>query len=166
MVEAPGIEPGSEAAFHATSTSVVPVFISPQSRPGTRLGYGQPRCMSRPAPRRHRAARLLALTSGPPPTAEEAVDVRPKPELFSSLLLTQRGRGVRYSHVYFSRFYEPGARLAFARPTTPSKPVRPHGTQLSEISVLDQAYNLGKRRRGAGAPFSGELVVSTRWFPS
>src|ERR1039457_1243302 len=81
--------------------------------------------MSRPAPRRHRAARLLALTSGPPPTAEEAGDVRPKPELFSSLLLTQRGRGVRYSHVYFSRFYEPGARLAFARPTTPSKPVRP-----------------------------------------
>src|SRR5580704_12688160 len=63
--------------------------------------------MSRPAPRRHQAARLLALTSGPPPTAEEAVDVRPKPELFSSLLLTQRGRGVRYSHVYFSRFYEP-----------------------------------------------------------
>src|SRR5580704_4719910 len=60
--------------------------------------------MSRPAPRRHQAARLLALTSGPPPTAEEAVDVRPKPELFSSLLLTQRGRGVRYSHVYFSRF--------------------------------------------------------------
>ena len=81
-------------------------------------------------------ARLFALTSGPPPTAEEAVDVRPKPELFSSLLLTQRGRGVRYSHVYFSRFYEPGARLAFARPTTPSKPVRPRGTQLSEISVL------------------------------
>jgi len=36
------------------------------------------------------------------------------------LLLTQRERGVRYSHVYFSRFYEPGARLAFARPTTPS----------------------------------------------
>jgi hypothetical protein len=29
VVEAPGIEPGSEAAFHATSTSVVPVFISP-----------------------------------------------------------------------------------------------------------------------------------------
>src|SRR5665213_19182 len=80
-----------------------------------------------PAPRRHRTARLLALTSGPPPTAERAVDVRPKPELFSSLLLTQRGRGVRYSHVYFSRFYEPGARLAFAQPTTPSKPVRPHG---------------------------------------
>src|SRR5579862_6588899 len=90
--------------------------------------------MSRPAPRRHRAARLLALTSGPSPTAEETVDVRPKPELFSSLLLTQRGRGVRYSHVYFSRFYEPGARLAFARPTTPSKPVRPHGN----AAVRDQ----------------------------
>ena len=43
LVEAPGIEPGSEAAFHATSTSVVPVFISPTPRPGTRLGYGQPR---------------------------------------------------------------------------------------------------------------------------
>ena len=127
LVEAPGIEPGSEAAFHATSTSVVPVLISPEPRPGTRLGFGQSRCMSRPAPRRHRAARLLALTSGPAPTAEKPVDVRPKPELFSSLLLTQRGRGVRYSHVYFSRFYEPGARLAFARPTTPSKPVRPHG---------------------------------------
>ena len=127
VVEAPGIEPGSEAAFHATSTSVVPVFISPEPRPGTRLGFGQPRCTSRPAPRRHRAARLLALTSGPSPTAEKTVDVRPKPELFSSLLLTQRGREVRYSHVYFSRFYEPGARLAFARPTTPSKPIRPHG---------------------------------------
>src|SRR5579863_10476790 len=90
--------------------------------------------MSRPAPRRHRAARLLALTSGPSPTAEKTVDARPKPELFSSLLLTQRGRGVRYSHVYFSRFYEPGARLAFARPTTPSKPVRPHGN----AAVRDQ----------------------------
>lgn len=163
-LEAPGIEPGSEAAFHATSTSVVPVLISPQPRPGTRLGYGQPRCMSRPAPRRHRAARLLALTSGPSPAAEETVDVRPKPELFSSLLLTQRGREVRYSHVYFSRFYEPGARLAFARPTTPSKPVRPHGTQLSEISVLDQAYNAGDIAT-TPAPFGGELVVSTTWFP-
>src|SRR5450432_4839215 len=91
VVEAPGIEPGSRAAFHATSTSVVPVLISPKPRTGTRLGAGQPRCMSRPAPRRHRAARLLALTSGPPPTAERAVDVRPKPELFSPLLLTQRG---------------------------------------------------------------------------
>src|ERR1022692_2339992 len=40
MVEAPGIEPGSEAAFHATSTSVVPVLISPSPRPGTRLGCG------------------------------------------------------------------------------------------------------------------------------
>lgn len=29
MVEAPGIEPGSEAASHGTSTSVVPVLISP-----------------------------------------------------------------------------------------------------------------------------------------
>src|SRR5579864_6278030 len=115
--------------------------------------------MSRPAPRRHRAARLLALTSGPSPTAEETVDVRPKPELFSSLLLTQRGRGVRYSHVYFSRFYEPGARLAFARPTTPSKPVRPRGTQLSEISVHESAYTVSgidTRHR----PFGGELVVS------
>src|SRR5579863_8085772 len=91
--------------------------------------------MSRPAPRRHRAARLLALTSGPSPTAEKTVDVRPKPELFSSLLLTQRGRGVRYSHVYFSRFYEPGARLAFARPTTPSKPVRPRGRSYPRSSV-------------------------------
>lgn len=130
VVEAPGIEPGSRAASRATSTSVVPVLISPKPRPGTRLGSGQPRCMSRPAPRRHRAARLLALTSGPPPAAERAVDVRPKPELFSSLLLTQRGRGVRYSHVYFSRFYEPGARLAFAQPTTPSKPIRPRGNAV------------------------------------
>jgi hypothetical protein len=32
---------------------------------------------------------------------------------------------VRYSHVCFSRFYEPGARLAIARPTTPSKPNAP-----------------------------------------
>jgi len=136
VVEAPGIEPGSEAAFHATSTSVVPVLISPEPRPGTRLGSGQPRCLSRPAPRRHRAARLLALASDPTPAAEKPVDVRPKPELFSSLLLTQRGREVLYSHVYFSRFYEPGARLAFARPTTPSKPIRPHGNAASEISVL------------------------------
>jgi hypothetical protein len=29
VVEAPGIEPGSEAASHGTSTSVVPVLISP-----------------------------------------------------------------------------------------------------------------------------------------
>jgi hypothetical protein len=72
---------------------------------------------------------------------------------------------VRYSHVYFSRFYEPGARLAFARPTTPSKPVRPRGTQLSEISVLNQAYNVMSMAT-ALAPFGGELVVSTRWFPS
>src|ERR1017187_6430431 len=104
--------------------------------------------MSRPAPRRHRAARLLALTSGPPPTAEEAVDVRPKPELFSSLLLTQRGRGVRYSHVYFSRFYEPGARLAFARPTTPSKPVRPHGTQLPRSACSTIIPRRRRPRRG------------------
>ena len=148
-LEAPGIEPGSEAAFHATSTSVVPVLISPQPRPGTRLGYGQPRCMSRPAPRRHRAARLLALTSGPPPTAEEAVDVRPKPELFSSLLLTQRGRGVRYSHVYFSRFYEPGARLAFARPTTPSKPIRPQGSSDPRSACTSMIHRRrdGRHRR-------------------
>src|SRR5580704_18660237 len=98
--------------------------------------------MSRPAPRRHQAARLLALTSGPPPTAEEAVDVRPKPELFSSLLLTQRGRGVRYSHVYFSRFYEPGARLAFARPTTPSKPVRPHGNAAVRDQRARRSYRV------------------------
>src|ERR1017187_5816378 len=98
--------------------------------------------MSRPAPRRHRAARLLALASGPPPTAEEAVDVRPKPELFSSLLLTQRGRGVRYSHVYFSRFYEPGARLAFARPTTPSKPVRPHGNAAIRDHRAQRSYRV------------------------
>src|SRR5579859_1553288 len=121
--------------------------------------------MSRPAPRRHRAARLLALTSGPPPTAKEAVDVRPKPELFSSLLLTQRGRGVRYSHVYFSRFYEPGARLAFARPTTPSKPVRPHGTQLSEISVLLQAYSVGSIGppflRGVGSVYTVVSVLTS-----
>jgi len=37
MVEAPGIEPGSEAASHGTSTSVVPVLVSPEWRPGTRL---------------------------------------------------------------------------------------------------------------------------------
>lgn len=37
MVEAPGIEPGSEAASRGTSTSVVPVLVSPERRPGTRL---------------------------------------------------------------------------------------------------------------------------------
>ena len=66
---------------------------------------------------------------------------------------------MRYSHVYFSRFYEPGARLAFARPTTPSKPVRPHGTQLSEISVLHQAYSAATRVATA------ELLVSRTWSP-
>lgn len=109
--------------------------------------------MSRPAPRRHRAARLLALTSGPTPTAEEPVDVRPKPELFSLLLLTQRERGVRYSHVYFSRFYEPGARLAFARPTTPSKPVRPHGN----AAVRDQRARMIIARRPS--PYSGSVAL-------
>jgi len=79
VVEAPGIEPGSEAAYRGTSTSVVPVLISPRRRPGTRLRSGQPRWMSRPAPRRHRAARPLALTSGPAPATEKPVDVRPKP---------------------------------------------------------------------------------------
>src|SRR5580658_9714694 len=102
--------------------------------------------MSRPAPRRHRAARLLALTSGPTPTAEGPVDVRPKPELFSLLLLTQRERGVRYSHVYFSRFYEPGARLAFARPTTPSKPVRPHGNAAVRDQRAHRSYRVGRSR--------------------
>src|SRR5580658_7815370 len=114
--------------------------------------------MSRPAPRRHRAARLLALTSGPTLTAEGPVDVRPKPELFSSLLLTQRERGVRYSHVYFSRFYEPGARLAFARPTTPSKPVRPHGN----AAVRDQRASLIIPRRMP--PNHGALVGLKRVF--
>jgi hypothetical protein len=80
VVEAPGIEPGSEAASRETSTSVVPVLISPEQRPGTRLYSGQPRWMSRPAPWRHRAARPLVLTSGPDPEAEGPVDVRPRPE--------------------------------------------------------------------------------------
>ena len=35
VVEAPGIEPGSEAVSCATSTSVVPAFVSPIRRPGT-----------------------------------------------------------------------------------------------------------------------------------
>lgn len=35
-VEAAGIEPACEAAFNATSTSVVPVWISPRRYPGTR----------------------------------------------------------------------------------------------------------------------------------
>jgi hypothetical protein len=123
--------------------------------------------MSRPAPRRHRAARLLALTSGPTPAVEEPVDVRPKPELISSLLLTQRGREVRYSHVYFSRFYEPGARLAFARPTTPSKPVRPHGNAAVRDQRASQAYRVRiaiARARDHTAK-SNELLVSVAWFP-
>src|SRR5260370_34628888 len=80
-LEAPGIEPGSEAASRETSTSVVPVLFSPERRPGTRLRTGQPRCASRPAPWRHRAARPLVLTSAPVPTVEGPVDVRPKPEV-------------------------------------------------------------------------------------
>src|ERR1035437_8069222 len=118
--------------------------------------------MSRPAPRRPRAARLLALTSGPPPTAEEAVDVRPKPELFSSLLLTQRGRGVRYSHVYFSRFYEPGARLAFARPTTPSKPVRPQWN----AAVRDQRAPRSYRADSGHAKALGVIELQRRPAPA
>src|ERR1017187_8604155 len=43
MVEAPGIEPGSETAFRTTSTSVVPVFVSPPTRPGTGLAGSQSR---------------------------------------------------------------------------------------------------------------------------
>jgi hypothetical protein len=35
LVEAPGIEPGSEAVSSATSTSVVPALFSPVRRPGT-----------------------------------------------------------------------------------------------------------------------------------
>jgi site-specific DNA recombinase len=50
VVEAPGIEPGSEAVSSATSTSVVPVFISPVRRPGTGLRVGQSRCTSPPPP--------------------------------------------------------------------------------------------------------------------
>ena len=45
--------------------------------PWDRLRIGQPRCMSRPAPRRHRAARPLVLTSAPLLTAETPVDVGP-----------------------------------------------------------------------------------------
>ena len=49
-----------------------------------------------------------------------------KPELLLSLLLTQRGRAVHfYLHLFFSRFYEPGARPAVPRPTTQSKPNAP-----------------------------------------
>ena len=76
-MEAAGVEPASGAAFHATSTSVVPVLVSPSRRPGTRLRAGQPQWLSRPALRRHRTARPLVVTSAPLPTAEEAVDVRP-----------------------------------------------------------------------------------------
>ena len=132
--------------------------------------------MSRPAPRRHRAARLLALASGPSPTAERTVDVRPKPELFSSLLLTQRGRGVRYSHVYFSRFYEPGAQLAFAQPTTPSKPVRPHERSCprSACLVIIPAWlvrniadaSTAQDRSGGHHPERTALPRSSRWSHS
>jgi hypothetical protein len=64
--------------------------------------------MSRPAPRRHRAARLLALTSGPPPTAEEAVDVRPKPELFRLCYLRSEGEGCVIRTYIFPGFTSPG----------------------------------------------------------
>jgi hypothetical protein len=107
-LEAAGIEPASGTASRATSTSVVPVFISPVRRPGTRLRTGQPRCMSRPAPRRHRAARLLVLTSGPLPAAGEAVDVRPEPELFRLYCLRSEGDRCVVRTYIFPGFTSPG----------------------------------------------------------
>jgi hypothetical protein len=134
MVEAPGIEPGSEAAFHATSTSVVPVLISPEPRPGTRLGFGQPRCMSRPAPRRHRAARLLVLTSGPTSTAEKPVDVRPKPELFRFCYLRSESEGCVIRTYIFPGFTSPGLDSHSHDPRPRRNQYAPMGAQ-SEICV-------------------------------
>jgi len=47
---------------------------------------------------------------------------------------------VRYSHVFLSRFYEPGARLAIARPTTPSKPIRPQ--ESARVSLSASCLNM------------------------
>jgi hypothetical protein len=122
LVEAPGIEPGSEAASRETSTSVVPVFISPERRPGTRLRFVQPRCTSRPAPRRHRAARPLVLASGPAPTAEGTVDVRPKPELFCYLRSERKSRGAVIRTYGFPGFTSPG----LGSPSRDPRPRRNH----------------------------------------
>jgi hypothetical protein len=81
--------------------------------------------MSRPAPRRHRAARPLALASGPVPAVEGPVDVRPKPERFCYLRSERKRRGAVIRTCMVPGLYEPGARLAIPRSTTPSKPYAP-----------------------------------------
>ena len=100
--------------------------------------------MSRPAPRRHRAARLLALTSGPTPTAEEPVDVRPKPELFRFCCLRSESEGCVIRTYIFPGFTSPGLDSHSHDPRPRRNQYAPMGTQLSEISVpIDHTASAG-----------------------
>ncbi len=147
-------------------------LTAPAPRDGLRLG--QPRWVSRPAPRRHRAARPLVLASGPSPAVEGAVDVRPRPELFRYLRSKRKSRSAVIRTCMVPGFTSPG----LGSPSRDPRPRRNHtpparwGPRRPEraraITEVDSHILPGRRARHtchhcqeALSPHPGGGTVST-----
>ncbi len=95
-----GATPWDQAPYRPVTVYVPPAAVTPAGGEAAGISVGSGH-RSRSTGRRQAVARAFAL-------------------------LTQRAQGaVHSSHLCFSRFYEPGARLAITQTTTPSKPYAP-----------------------------------------